>query len=1012
LQTAAPPPTTPTLSAEDKLAFEIAQRIFAEQQVLGASSTHEELTGKDYRLHPVGPEQFLTDDAYAGKYGSGLYKLWREELIYVLEPSNGVTEWILCLAGDTQVPLLDGTQSSLEELYAKWKLSPEPFWVYSVDQKTGEIVPGECTRVTKFADDKLFKVTLDDGSTFRGNADHEMVMRDGTKRKIRDLQSDDRLMPFTTTVKKMEGKRLTGYEQVYLPGPQKYAYTHRVVGRMLAGGVCPKSVDGDRAVLHHIDMVKSNNAPENLKWMGWSAHRELHRFEKSPEHLATLSRLGTERATDPDSAFRRGHQKFMQSGEGKKLSRCNLSKADVSNAERKRRGDKGRKNRWADPEQRRAASERMSKRNVGNQYGAGERNHRFREDVTVESIYETYQSCERLQDLYDELGCNRKVVVRVLDESGLTLDDLKANYQNHRVVSVEEDGVEPVYCLTVPEWENFAISTNGRCGVFSGNTGAIGLGKSTIAALAMCYKLYRIGCLIDPASFFRLMADSGIVFGVYSLFKYKSQDDNYGLLKTMIDGIPFFKDNFPRPKHRSPSAADTLEFPNRVSVIAGSTELHALGLNLLCLLMDEVNFMKEVEKSGTATRTSALSAKVSQAQELYTASLRRLESRFQFKGLTPGLMILISSRNAESSWLELHMQEYADAPHVHVSDYSLWEVKAEVMGYSGKRFFVEVGDFMHPSKIIESPRDARADAAVVSPPVEHLDEFERDIEGALRDIAGVANIAVAPLIRQRESLKAAIDPKLFHPFTAQQFPISHLDDIPISRFFLPEQVIQINQSFPRPRLNPTAPRFIHVDLAESQDAAGIAMGHVSDIVGSNPRITIDFKLRLLAPSEGEIDFSKIIDFVLYLFGECGYPIKRVSFDRFQSTHSRQILTKLGFESPHFSVDRTDEAYIVLRSTLYEGRLSTYDYPPFFDELAKLIHDVVKKKVDHPQGGSKDCSDAVAGVVAQLTEAIGTDKTIQAHSGGQMITPEPVKSLQERLEETGAMATAASAGKLV
>jgi len=334
------------------------------------------------------------------------------------------------------------------------------------------------------------------------------------------------------------------------------------------------------------------------------------------------------------------------------------------------------------------------------------------------------------------------------------------------------------------------------------------------------------------------------------------------------------------------------------------------------------------------------------------------------------------------------------------------------MGYSGKRFFVEVGDFMHPSRIIDSPTSARPEASVVSPPVEHQDEFERDIGGALRDIAGVANIAVAPLIRQRESLRASIDPKLAHPFTAQQFPISHLDDIPISRYFLPKQVIQVVQSFPRPRLNPSAPRFIHVDLAESQDAAGIAMGHISDVVGTNPRITLDFKLRLLAPAEGEIDFSKIIDFVLYLFNECGYPIKRVSFDRFQSTHSRQILTKLGFESPHFSVDRTDEAYIVLRSTLYEGRLSTYDYPPFFDELAKLIHDTIKKKVDHPQGGSKDVADSVAGVVAQLTEAMGKDKQLQAHSGGPMTGPQPVKSLLERMEETGAMASAVSSGRLV
>lgn len=530
-------------------------------------------------------------------------------------------------------------------------------------------------------------------------------------------------------------------------------------------------------------------------------------------------------------------------------------------------------------------------------------------------------------------------------------------------------------------------------------TGAIGLGKSTVAALALCYKLYRIGCLVSPTQFFNLMDDSGITFAVYSLFKYASQDNNYTTLKSMIDGIPFFRQNFPRPKHLSNNAKDDLSFPNRVGVIAGSTELHALGLNLLCLLMDEVNFMKETDDTATVE-------KVGQAQKLYTASLRRLESRFQYRGVTPGLMILISSRNAESSWLELHLQEVVGKPGVHVSDYALWDVKKEVMGYSGKRFFVEVGDFVHPSRIIERLGEAREGAQIVSPPIEHKPEFEKDIEGALRDIAGVANIGVSPLIRDRDAMKATVDTKLEHPFTRKSFTISHLDDIPIRDFFLHDKVVQTVRSFPRPRLNPNCPRFLHVDLAETNDAAGFAMGHISKISGTNPHISIDAMLRLQAPTHGMIDFSKIIDFIVYLQQECGYPIKSISFDRFQSTHARQILAKLGFETPYLSLDKTDEPYIVLRSTIQEGRLSVYDYEPFFTEMGRLVHNTKKKKVDHPEGGSKDVSDAVCGVVFRLTQAMGEDPAVRGQSStGELHPPVAVKSLAERLEETGSLATA-------
>jgi hypothetical protein len=44
----------------------------------------------------------------------------------------------------------------------------------------------------------------------------------------------------------------------------------------------------------------------------------------------------------------------------------------------------------------------------------------------------------------------------------------------------------------------------------------------------------------------------------------------------------------------------------------------------------------------------------------------------------------------------------------------------------------------------------------------------------------------------------------------------------------------------------------------------------------------------------------------------------------------------------------------------------YQYKPARDELQALQRDNVKNKVDHPQKGSKDVSDAVAGVVFSLT----------------------------------------------
>ena len=43
-------------------------------------------------------------------------------------------------------------------------------------------------------------------------------------------------------------------------------------------------------------------------------------------------------------------------------------------------------------------------------------------------------------------------------------------------------------------------------------TGAIGLGKSTIAAIAMMYQMYRVLCLKDPQKYYHLTNNAPIVF--------------------------------------------------------------------------------------------------------------------------------------------------------------------------------------------------------------------------------------------------------------------------------------------------------------------------------------------------------------------------------------------------------------------------------------------------------------------------------------------------------------------
>jgi len=88
-----------------------------------------------------------------------------------------------------------------------------------------------------------------------------------------------------------------------------------------------------------------------------------------------------------------------------------------------------------------------------------------------------------------------------------------------------------------------------------------------------------------------------------------------------------------------------------------------------------------------------------------------------------------------------------------------------------------------------------------------------------------------------------------------------------------------------------------------------------------------------------------------------------------SAEGIQRFKKQGIPAEVVSVDRTTEPYDMLKSAIYEDRIEYYNYPPFLKETKALEIDRVKGKVDHPLSGSKDCSDAVAGIVYGLHKKV-------------------------------------------
>lgn len=170
--------------------------------------------------------------------------------------------------------------------------------------------------------------------------------------------------------------------------------------------------------------------------------------------------------------------------------------------------------------------------------------------------------------------------------------------------------------------------------------------------------------------------------------------------------------------------------------------------------------------------------------------------------------------------------------------------------------------------------------------------------------------------------------------------------------------------------NPDLPRFVHGDLAISGDSAGLCIGTVDGFVktpagGTMPHFWIDGLLEITPPKGGEILLYKFREVILAL-KELGMNIKWVTFDQYQSTDSMQILRQQGFIVGLQSIDTTTYPYDFTKNALYENRLSMPRHARCEKELASLEKDTKRNKIDHPPHGSKDVSDALAGVVYGLT----------------------------------------------
>lgn len=512
-------------------------------------------------------------------------------------------------------------------------------------------------------------------------------------------------------------------------------------------------------------------------------------------------------------------------------------------------------------------------------------------------------------------------------------------------------------------------------------SGAIGIGKSFVSTVGLCRILYELSCMKDPHRSFGLAKDSNITIAAFSVNEELATKVVFENIKTKILASPYFSKHFPVQATKK-----ELRFPHSIWVAPrATTDTSALGLNVIAAFLDEGNFLPKRGKHADA-------GIVDHADVIYSSLKRRMKSRFERQGKLPGILFIASSKTSDDDFVSRRLRESKNDPAVFVRDYSLWDIKPEA--YSAERFPVLVGNETIPSKIL-TPEDAAELKAklpegvlIIDVPEDFRHDFERDLEGSIRDLAGCSVVTVSPFIQKREKLVEATqaDAKLYganrHPFTTLTY------DSSVGGTFKWEQMVRTvrmrtygteMEDRPVPIINPKAVRHIHIDIGLRNDSLGLAMGHIAgykDVVRrgesgqyleSAPVYTIDLVLKVVPPPGDEIVLGDIRRLV-YELSTHGYVITAVTTDQFQSSDLIQQLNQRGFNASLLSVDTSLQPYESLKTAFYEDRIHVYDYPPLMQELRQLQKDMARRKVDHPRRGSKDVADAVAGVCHSLSQS--------------------------------------------
>lgn len=486
-------------------------------------------------------------------------------------------------------------------------------------------------------------------------------------------------------------------------------------------------------------------------------------------------------------------------------------------------------------------------------------------------------------------------------------------------------------------------------------SGAIGLGKTLVAVIALLYMLYRMLCLKDPYKHYGLQPIDHITFSLMNITLDAAKGVAWSKIQELLQMSPWFMNHGYVSKSINP-----IWQPNsNIELIFGSQPRHVIGRAVFASFEDEISFQlnSDIEKQKK------------KARELISSIDARMTSRFMKGTKLPTLHILASSKRTEQSFLETYidMKKKNESKTTLIIDEPQWVVRTDKD--SKEKFAVAVGNKFLESEVL--PLTATEDDyqiyrdrgyQILMVPIGYYEQFLDDINIALTDAAGISTSSSLNYISGVRWVKCRND-DIKNPFTQEILEIGNG----------PDDHVQYCDYFDLNLVDPklkSKPLFIHLDMSISGDKTGIAgvwikgkKPHEEGVPDSKELFyQLAFSVAIKAPKGRQVSFEKNRQFIYWL-KDHGFNIKSISYDTFQSADLGQSLIAKGYNCQITSVDRVKDRvcipYLALKNAIYEERLMVYPTKLLTAEIIGLVRDS-NGKIDHtPQGiNSKDIADSL------------------------------------------------------